>query len=852
MAYTCKEHLKHTPMDIPKLPITRSLPQLKEALTQGHTVLTAPPGSGKTTIVPLALLNAKWLQNRKIIILQPRRIAARAACFRMASLLHEEPGETVGYHIRQDRLTSSKTRIEVITEGILTRRIQSNPELEDVGLIIFDEFHERSIHADLALALCLDLCQINDNLKILVMSATLDAEPISCLLGGAPIVTATGKCYEVRVEYQQPLPAARIANSVSLAVVKVLREQVGDILVFLPGVGDIVATENLLKNYSECRNISIQPLYGNLSQGQQNAILYPGDQQGRRVVLATSIAETSLTIQGIANVVDSGWSKRPYFNPANGLTTLQTIRVSKSGADQRAGRAGRLGPGYCLRLWDKNTHHSLPPFQPPEIVNSDLSSLALELMLWGVTGPEELAWLDPPRASSYQNGTTLLGALGAIGKAQELTPLGKKLATLPLHPRLGHLLIQSEQLGRIHEGADICALLTERDIIDYRHEPSVELSLRLELLQTFRQGRSQASYKKPANTDLLRRVEQTAKLFRRSLKNTTLTPGSFSIASLLISAYPDRIAKRLANQFGKYLLANGRIVRLNPSDPLNHSEYLVVANMDAGQKQGRIYLAEPVDLQTLRDNHPTLIQVQEHVYWNPEKGKVEAIIRHSIGVINLQEQQLHNLGDERVTAALLEGITQTGLHLLDLNKKVLQLQARVDILLTLQQETPWPDLSTTTLAKNLSWLTPYIHGMRNSGQLQKLNLYNILMAQLDYKLQQKLKRDAPEHFLVPSGSNITINYTEGSQPVLAVRVQELFGLSETPTICGGKITLLLHLLSPARRPIQVTSDLKSFWQNSYHEVKKDLKGRYPKHFWPDDPAGAGATKTIKRNSKKSK
>lgn len=838
-------------MDIPDLPITHALPQLKKAISKGHAVLTAPPGSGKTTVVPLALLHEPWLDNKKIIMLQPRRVAARAACFRMASLLHEEPGHTVGYHIRQDRMTGVKTRIEVVTEGILTRRMQNDPQLTGVGLIIFDEFHERSLHADLALALCLDLCQIVDTIKILVMSATLDTGPVSHLLGGAPVIKAEGRCHEVEIEYHLPVKENRIAQAVASGALRVLRQRPGDILAFLPGVGDIVATERILKGCEECKDISIQPLYGNLSGKEQDAILYPQNREIRRVVLATSIAETSLTIEGVVNVVDSGWSRRPYFNPANGLTTLKTIRVSKGAADQRAGRAGRLGPGYCLRLWNTSTHHSLPAFHPPEIVTSDLSHLVLEILQWGVTGPDDLLWLDPPRRSSYEKAFALLQDLGALDQKKNLTTLGKKLAQLPLHPRLGHLLIQSGQAGKLQEGADICALLTERDVMDFRETTSAEISLRLEILKTFRAKHAARSYQKGARPDLLRRVKQTARLYRSLLSCKSPVPSSISTASLLISAYPDRIAKRLDNQLGKYLLANGRIARLSPSDPLCHSEYLVVASMDAGQKEGRIYLAEPVDLEMLRVNHAALIQTRKSVSWNQESGKIDCIARQSIGAIILQEKQLQKVQEELVTEALIEGVQKNGLQLLDWNKKTVQLQARVGILLKLQPGTPWPDFTYSQLEKNLAWLRPYLQGIRNSSQLKKLDLYKILLAQLDYSLQQKLQRDTPEHFLVPSGSAIRITYAEGQPPILAVRMQELFGCTENPSICGGRLPLLLHLLSPAGRPVQVTSDLEGFWENSYHDVKKDLKGRYPKHFWPDDPASAKATKTTRKNMQRS-
>lgn len=838
-------------MNLPIFPIADVISDLKKALSFGSAVLTAPPGSGKTTIVPLDLLNAPWLTEKKILILQPRRVAARAACFRMSFLLNEQPGNTVGYHIRQDRKTSAHTRIEVVTEGILTRRIQNDPELTDVGLIIFDEFHERSIHADLALALCLDLCQINDHLRILVMSATLDAEPISHLLGDVPIIKGDGKCYEVKVEYQKTPQSVNIAGQVASGITRVLNEQTGDILVFLPGIGDIIAVERNLKTFDDCENVSIQALYGNLPQKAQDDILYPKDNAQRRIVLATSIAETSLTIDGIANVVDSGWSKRPYFNPTNGLTALKTIRVSKSSADQRAGRAGRLGPGYCLRLWDEPTQHSLIPFHPPEIINSDLSSLVLEILLWGVNAPSDLLWLDPPRDSSYKNSIALLSSLGAIDSNSKLTSLGKKLAQLPLHPRLAHLLVRSEQSGNLQEGADICALLTERDIIDYRNDPSAEMSLRLDLLKKYKENHASFIRQKGARADLCKRVINTSKIFRKPLGSIATRRTSFSVGSLLISAYPDRVAKRLSIESGRYLLANGRIVRLKPSDPLIHSEYLVVANMDAGKKEGRIYLAEPVDLATIQTEHPALITTHETVEWNEVKGKIDATSRQSIGLIHFNEKQLHKVDEELITDALVRTIEKNGLQNFDWNEKIVQLQTRIKFLADNQPNSSWPDISTSHLEKDLDWLRPYISGIRNTHQLHKIDLYQILLSQLDYPLQQKLQKDAPEFYKVPSGSRIKINYTDPT-PILAVRMQELFGLTETPTIFNGRLSLLLHILSPARRPIQVTSDLNGFWNNSYHEVKKELKGRYPKHFWPDDPANAQATKTTKRNKRKLK
>ncbi|BHH82915.1 ATP-dependent helicase HrpB [Desulforhopalus sp. 52FAK] len=840
---------------LPSLPITSTIKQLKSALSSGATVLSAPPGSGKTTIVPLALLDEPWLRGKKIIILQPRRIAARAACFRMAGLLGEKAGATVGYHIRHDRVCSKHTRIEVVTEGILTRRIQNDPDLSDVGLIIFDEFHERSIHADLALALCLDLCQINDQIRLLIMSATLDVAPIASLLGQVPIIEGTGKCYDVQVDYLENSPSRSVAATAAAGVLKVIIEKTGDILVFLPGVGDIVATEKYLNGIPECANLKIQSLYGNLSQRQQDIILYPENFDTRRIVLATAIAETSLTIEGIVNVIDSGWTKRPQYNPANGLTTLTTTRVSKASADQRSGRAGRLGPGYCLRLWDKTTHHSLPAYHPPEILQSDLSNLVLEILLWGATSPDELVWLDPPRESNYQKALSLLQSLDAVNGNRGLTKTGRAMVGYPMHPRLGRLMERASANNQTNLGADICALLSEKDIIDYRTKTTAELSLRLDLLKIFRAQNSKQSKQRlqqSCKIDLCRRVDQTSKSFLKIKKTTSVLSNQLSVASLLLFAYPDRLAQRIPEQFTRFKLVSGRVAHLPPGDPLTHSEFIVIASIDGGEKEGRIFLAEPIELSTIVEDHQNLITVHERVYWNDGKGKVIASKTLNVGCIPLKESMLQDVDQDDILRAVKKGIQMRGINSLLSSPKVLQLLSRITFLQNFQPQITLPDFSITSLENNLDWLEPYLTGITHINQLQKLNFYEILLARLDYNSQQQLDINAPLFYTVPTGSKIRIQYNNDDSPVLAVKIQELFGLVETPSICGGMVPLLLHLLSPAQRPIQITNDLKGFWENSYHDVKKDLKGRYPKHFWPDDPAAADATKYTKKRTKKIK
>lgn len=834
-------------MPLPQLPVHHVLPELKRALAAGSAVLAAPPGSGKTTIVPLTLLGEPWLAGRKILLLEPRRLAARAAAGRMASLLGERIGGTVGYQIRFDRQISAATRIEVLTEGILTRRLQSDPDLPGVGLIVFDEFHERSIHADLALAFCLDLCQLREDLRLLVMSATLDTAAVAGLLGGVPVITGEGQSYPVQVDYLHRAATGSIAEVTTAGVRRVAAERQGDVLAFLPGAGEIREVRRLLAADPAFQGIILAPLFGDLPQSEQDRAILPDPSGLRRVILATSIAETSLTIEGIDCVVDGGWSRRPQFDPGNGLSRLTTVRVSKASADQRAGRAGRLGPGYCLRLWTREEHHSLAPFHPPEIAAADLAEIALELALWGVNDPGELRWLDPPRLGSYRQACELLQSLGALTASGRITETGRKLASLPIHPRLGHMLLMAKDTGHGPLACDLAAILAERDLLRRNDSAvSAELQLRQNLLELWRKKGDDAARRAGGDPGLCRRIDREARRWQTLIGVSNGSREPEAIGDLLVYAYPDRIAKRRPEPRDRYVLANGRGVVLPPADPLAAAEYLVVAALDAGRTEGRIFLAEPLALADLKAHHPDLFRATDEVSWDDDGAKVTAVRRVYLGKIVAEEKPLADAAPEAIAEAMLTGIRRMGLGSLPWERETRQLQARIDCLRRHQPEIDWPDLADDRLLSDLGWLAPYLSGITRAEQLKQLDLERILLARLSWEQQRRLERDAPESLTVASGSKIRIDYRPDEPPILAVRLQEMFGETVTPTVCGGRVPLLLHLLSPARRPIGVTSDLASFWQRSYPEVKKELKGRYPKHYWPDDPFTAQATRGVKK------
>lgn len=834
-----------------ELPVKKAIPALAVALAEHDSaVLCAPPGSGKTTLAPLDLLHAPWLDGLKILLLEPRRLAARAAANRMASLLGERVGERVGYSIRLERRVSATTRIEVVTEGILTRRLQEDPELQGVGLVIFDEFHERNLQTDLGLALALDVQQgLREDLRLLVMSATLDTQWVSELLGGAPVIEAQGRSYPITIHYlAQPPDKRRIGEQTAVATLQAYREQPGDLLVFLPGVREIRETASRL-NLSLQRQTQaplLAPLYGDLPKAEQDRALLPDPQGRRRIVLTTSIAETSLTIEGVTTVVDSGWSRLPVFLPGLGLSRLETLPVSQAAAAQRAGRAGRLGPGHCYRLWPESQQQRLPAFHPPEIRQADLAPLVLELARWGVSDPRQLRWPEPPPKPAYQQAGELLQRLGALDSQYRLTPLGRDMARLPLHPRLAHMLLLSSVRQR-RQLCDLAALLSERDIISRAAGSawSVDVGVRLRLLEAWRDRRNK-SETAVLNEVACRQLDRVGRDWAKRLKavSGSGSHSDLSTAQSLALAYPDRIAQQTAH--ARFRLVSGRAVRLSEDDPLAASEYLVVAQLDAGEKEGWVRLAAAISLPELRDLPDLQIERQARIYWDSPSQRVRAQTVESLGAVVLSRLPLQDADPVALRRALLEGIAEQGLKVLPWSKGLRRWQARLCWLRAALEDSELPDLSDAWLLRHLSeWLGPWLEGMTQLTQLQRLDLDAILRSRLSWEQQQRIEQEAPSHLQVPSGSRIPLHYTPGTVPVLAVRLQELFGLAETPRVGRGRVPVMLHLLSPAQRPMQITDDLGGFWQRTYPEVKKELKGRYPKHYWPDDPLQAVATARAK-------
>ncbi len=835
-----------------ELPIESLLPELCQALADHPSaILSAPPGSGKTTIAPLRLMEQTWLGGLNIIMLQPRRLAAKATAQWMAKLLGESVGERVGYRVRLESKVSPRTRIEVVTEGILTRRLQHDPELDDVGLVIFDEFHERSLQADLGLALCLDIQQgLRDDLKLLLMSATMDCQRLATLLGGCPTIEGAGRSYPVEIQYvaqqQEQNGVQQAVRGVKLA----LQEQQSDILLFLPGVGEIKRTLAQLQQLTCCENIILAPLYGGLSRQMQEMALLPDRRGRRRVVLATSIAETSLTIEGIHTVVDGGWSRRPRFYPNSGLTRLETVRVSRASADQRAGRAGRLAPGVCYRLWNETTNNRLLAQQPAEILDADLAPLVLELASWGVSDPTQLSWLDPPPNGAFDQAVDLLQALVALDSQGRVTAAGRLMTALPLHPRLAHMLLFAAGVGVAKLACDLAAIVSERDLLkrDFSCHRTTDIELRLMLLNLWRDKGDEVARSAGADAVLCRQIDRISSQWLRMLDSKAKPPGqTWSAGALLAQAYPDRIAQCRSNQHCSYLLSGGRGVRLMEDDPLNSSPYLVVANLDAGHSEGRVFLAAEVDESTLYQVIPEQIKQSFNIAWDKSSASVVAMSGDRLGAIVLTSCRLTEPDLAAVGAAMLVGIEQMGLGSLPWCDASRDWQHRLLSLKKWQPEVAWPDLSDAWLSAHLDqWLAPYLSGISRRDHLKRLNLLNILKSMLDWAMCKQVDQLAPTHLAMPSGSRRRLSYTDkGETPILAVRLQEMFGLADTPTICNGEVVVMLHLLSPAQRPIQVTQDLKGFWQRTYPEVKKELKGRYPKHYWPDDPWSAVPTARVK-------
>ncbi|EEZ32164.1 ATP-dependent helicase HrpB [Brucella sp. NF 2653] len=811
---------------LPDLPVTRILPQLDEALAHhASAVLVAPPGAGKTTLVPLHMLGADWRGEGVIVLLEPRRLAARAAARRMAQLLGEEPGETVGYRMRLESKVSAKTRILVVTEGVFARMILDDPDLKGVAAVLFDEFHERSLDADFGLALALDVqAALRDDLKILVMSATLDGARVASLLGDAPVIESEGRAYPVDIRYRDRKADERIEDAMARAIRDALVDETGSILAFLPGQGEIERTARLLEDRLPA-NVLLAPLYGAMEGSAQDAAIRPAPEGSRKIVLATSIAETSITIDGVRVVIDSGLARLPKYEPATGLTRLETVRTSRASADQRAGRAGRTEPGIAIRLWHQGQTASLPAFSPPEILEADLSGLVLDAAAWGVTDPATLNFLDKPPKPALAEAKALLHRLGALDEAGRLTPDGEAMRSLALPARLAHMVAEAAKRGEAQAAAELAVLLTERGL----GGKDIDLEPRL---SRFRGDRS----------DRAQRARGLAKRLAANLRNQGAPAGS-TVGRLLIDAYPDRIAKARGTS-GQFLLANGRGGEVDPAVSLSRVPWLVVADMSGKAGRARILSAAETSEAEIRAALGGRIESGKQVVYDPEKNALRAREAVRIGAIALSEKPLAAPSGAGADEGVIAAVREHGLSILPWSKEAEILRRRLGWLHRGLGD-PWPSMKDDTLLERLEdWLLPFLTGEAQLDRIPGQVLKNGLMSLVPFDLQRSVDQLAPTHFEAPTGSHVPIRY-DAEEPVIAVRVQELFGLGAHPSIANGKVPLLLELLSPAHRPIQITRDLPGFWKGSWADVRSDMRGRYPKHVWPEDPANAVPTRRAK-------
>ncbi len=823
------------------LPIIQVIPEIKEKLQRhNRVILQAPPGAGKTTALPLALLDEPWLQGKKIIMLEPRRLAVRSSASRMAELLGEKVGERVGYQVKMDVVQSKKTQILIVTEGILTRKLQHDPSLEDVALVIFDEFHERSIHADLSLALCLESQTIlREDLKILIMSATLNTLAISKLLDNVPIVQSQGRVFPVECFYLDPTTPVPTKKELPFylhrRILRLLETEEGNILVFLSGVREIKTVERLL-NESRVEGLDVSALYGNLTKEAQDRAIKAPKSGRRKVVLSTNIAQTSLTIEGIKIVVDSGIQNVSLFSPLSGMNKLERQFISQDSATQRAGRAGRLSAGKAYHLWHESK--ILLQHDTPEILQADLSQLVLDLALWGNESIEEFRWMDTPPPSAIAHAKKLLEQLGAL-KNGAITSHGEKMSRLPLHPRLSHMMIEAKKLGVSYEASLLAVLLTEKDI--YRNAQNLsDIKERVEVLHLV--ATKQKINAGLVNTKQAHYLLANAKRIEREQKSKI---NSEMLCVLLAFAYPDRIAQLRHKNRGVYLLSNKKGANLHHEDELFNAKFLVVADLDGKSTNATIYKAIELTLAQIEEYLSDQIETQNIVSWNEEQERVEVRRVEKLGAIVLKEMQVNTATSEEIAEVLLEELEELGLDALNWSKEALNLRERINFVNHYGYD--FPNFSDEYLLENMDeWLAPYIIGINSLRGLKSLDLYNILLGQLNYEQTQEINRLAPSKLKVASGSNIFLDYSNPQQPILSVRLQEMFGTKSTPTLLHGKVKLMIHLLSPASRPMQVTQDLESFWANTYDEVKKELRGKYKRHYWPDDPLSAVATSRTKK------
>jgi ATP-dependent helicase HrpB len=823
------------------LPIDEALAPLADALRAGrNAVVVAPPGAGKSTVVPLALLEEPWALGKRIVMLEPRRLATRAVAERMAATLRERVGDTVGFRMRLETRVGKRTRIEVVTEGVFTRMLQSDPALEGVAAVLFDEYHERSLHADVGLAFALDAQRhLAPDLRVLAMSATIDGARVAALLGGAPVVESLGRMFDVDVHYLgKGLPALPggpepVDAAVARAVQRALESSTGDLLVFLPGAGEIRRVERRLRDELALgADVDVLPLYGELAPGEQDAALAPAHAGRRKVVLATNIAETSLTIDGVRVVVDSGLERRNVFDPVTGMSRLETQRIARASAEQRAGRAGRTAPGVCYRLWSESADRSLAAYAAPEIAVADLVPLALDLAAWG-TAADELRWLDAPPAATLAGARDLLVRLGALDESGRITPHGRAMQQLAAHPRLAHMLLKGAEHRAPAAAAKLAALLSERDLLRAGNRDS-DIRTRLETLQ-----------RGSGDRGVLERVRRAERAYLRELRaSDDARADAADPGWLLAFAFPDRVGKRRPGGEGRYQLANGRGATFASPEAIAREDLIVAVALDDREREAQIQLAAPLARADLLEHFAAELVTRDEVAWDARTEAVVARRTVRFGELVLDEKPLVDLQPDAASAALLEGLRALGLDALPWDDDTRTFAARCEFVRKLGRGDvgEWPDLTRAALAEDLAWLEPYLDGVTRRAHFARIPLAAALRARLTQAQQRKLDELAPTHITLPTGTRTPIDYLDDNAPCASMRMQEVFGLAATPRIGGGAVAVTFKLLSPAHRPLQVTRDLASFWRNAYLEVRKDMRGRYPRHYWPENPLEAEPTR----------